>query len=329
MAPALPPSDRGSLTPAAKLLSDPATRLVLEAIGDARGRPQTTASLMENAAPRGFNARLTRDRLRQLQRENLAVPSASGAGQSATTTRWTLTPTGRELQRTLAIVTRVLGNAATRAPAIPDRPSTVLDVAFHSLADPATARVLTILGEHPGEVSPSVLEHAAAPVSRRTMYRRLADLGDAGIALHITHRTVPRTSSWEMSPGWRSAASVPMLLAWWDWRRSGIPDSAAAQVRALVATILPTVHTRPEQSGTVEWTFVGPTRTATLGIEVAGRAARQQPSAHPTATASGEAITWLEALVAGRREGISTVGDTELSASTLNAVRAALFTDVR
>lgn len=205
----------------------------------------------------------------------------------------------------------------------------LLGVAFGLLADRDAGRVLSALGEHPGPVSPTTLEAACTPVSRRTMYRRLEDLGSAEVALHVTHSTVPRTSSWELSPRWRSAASVPMLLAWWDWRRDGPPTSAAKQVRALAMTVLPVLHGRGLPSGVVEWQIGTPTEEISLRVAFADGGARVDDSTPPSAVASADALTWLGALVAGRREEIEVQGDSALAASALDSIRAALLTDVR
>ncbi|MDQ8045629.1 MAG: helix-turn-helix domain-containing protein [Solirubrobacteraceae bacterium] len=312
---------------ASVLLAEGARRAVIAILG-AHGGPLASAVIAERA-PLDVTPRLIRDRIRELERHGVLSPVDQTPGGTG---RWQLTTAGQELFRLLALMTRIVTNAAGLRPntsaATRDR---AVGRALDALTDPV---VLTILRELSEKValSPPALEARCRPTPRRTVYRRLTPLVEAGVVVRSTTGQVPRSTAYTLNDDWRPAAAIQLLSTWWSTRHPQVAGAVEdPDLDGLLHSILPRTKLTKGFHGSVLWVVTGSPRDP-LRLSAHGQTISLDFSTpeHPTdATIQGGAADWAAGLVSGNRDGLTTSGDRDLADAVFAAVRAAALSYVR
>lgn len=330
-----PPSgsnDLGHAPTVTRLLHDAANRTIIAALAEDREEPLDLAGLQAHALP-SSPVRFLRDRLRQLadagvvSRVEERGPRATGA-----TATWALTHAGRDLHRIHAVIVRIVTRAgAPRVAASTRRRDAAVEAALDALADPATLRILRELAGTEEPLDPDALEAACAPVTRRTLYRRLRVLQDEGLVSRLVTHQVPRRTHYALQDRWRPVAGVLLLSSWWELRH-GADHTAELDLALLLQLVAPVAKTRAQ--GITVCTVSDATEPAGVLLELAGgqlRAQRQSSGSavQPDATISGTGLAWAAALVTDARDGLTISGTPELADATIASVRAALLAYVR
>lgn len=321
-------------------MADEASRTVLVALGDAHARGIDGFAITEEPLPE-TTPRVVRERLRDLERAGVVRPVEREEAGRGAPSNWALTDAGRDLHRLLSLITRIVTRAASPR-SVTRRASEERAVAeaLGWFADVGTLRILGALAAAAEPVGPTTLEAATAPLPRRTLYRRLRPLLDAGAVTRIPGHTVPRSTSYELADRWRPVAALPVLGAWWE-SRHWPADVAAATVdlTGVAHCIAPQVRLASRHAGRrVQFAFgsaLGEASPITFEVAAAGIVAQTTSTAHGTdaqpvdASISGTNAAWSTALVTDRSDGLQLAGDEMLARDSIVALRAALLAYVR
>lgn len=312
------------------LLADPVNAVIISTLGERRAEPLTAPALAERELV-GVAPRLVRDRMRQLERHGIVAATDHETAGTSKRSRWALTVAGRDLFSLQSVMTRIVTHAARLpAAAAPDTRHRLVSRVLSELADPIVIALLRALAA--GPAGPTTLEDACAPTPRRTLYRRLGTLVDAGVVRRTTTHEVPRRTSYELDERWRPVVSILLLSAWWEWRHAGTQQSAmASDLEGLLLGIMPLVRVaRPRQDSCVRFVVAADDHEG--GMTLRCQQARLVPAgdaATPTATVAGHPSAWASALVNDRREELAFSGDAALAGEFLSAVRGAVLAYVR
>lgn len=306
--------------PPLELLRDPVVRLLLtELDGDTT---LSTQALAERARL-GLNQRQLRDKIRDAATDGVVAADTPPPGQPRI---WRTTATGRDLARLLAIARRVSSRAVGVSP---DAPSVLHDRALDQLlgwtADASILKIAGALADR-GPVETSLLAARCADIPRRTMYRRLAPLVDAGAVQHSTQHTMPRSTRYELTTRYRALVALPLVAAWWEARHSPGPI-AVPDVSCMLRVAVPLVRMPRGEQCTLQWTTSEPDRSFTTVQREGGTQLTTVPTpdSSPTANLAGRQIDWIAALVTGDTDGIELAGDQQLARRALQAMRAAML----
>lgn len=311
------------------LLADRATREIIGTLGDA---PEQSfdAPQIAGAIDVAVSGRLVRDRLRVLERGALVVATSRAASDGSEPTRWALTESGRDLHRLLSLITRITTHAARLPDAAPSSAvDPVVGCALSTLADHAVVGVLRALVAVP-ELDPLALEAACPFVPRRTLYRRLGPLVDAGVVIRETTRQVPRKTRYSFADRWRPAVAILVLIAWWEGRHP-IPGGPPTVIdfEGVVTAIGPAVRLRRTTSAEVRLRLAVDDHRFDVIAARTVRCAPVDPAAGPAATISGSTRAWMGALVEGQRQELAVTGDAAEAEQLVAGLRAALLAYVR
>ena len=318
------------------LLADEVSRSLLIALGDAHARGLGGLAVTEEPLP-GTTPRVVRERLRELERAGVVeVTERAAAGGGLTPARRS-PAAGRDLHRLLSLITRIVARASTpRAVARRSAEDRAVGDVLGWFADPASVQVLRALATTAAPVGPVALEEAAFPTPRRTVYRKLRPLLDAGAVTRIPGRTVPRSTQYELADRWRPVAAIPVLGAWWEIRYW--PGEAAAgtiDLTGVMHSIAPQVRVNAHYEGRqVDFGFdsgLPAAQTLRAGLsDERIRLSEPPPGASAAdAAAHGTNGAWATALVTDRTDGLTLEGDQTLARDAINGVRAALLAYVR
>ncbi|MEH3054067.1 MAG: winged helix-turn-helix transcriptional regulator [Patulibacter minatonensis] len=330
-----PPRPRAASTgsPGATLLADPATRAIVAHLG-AAGAGSLDATQIAGAVQLSLTGRLVRDRLRILERRGVVVATSRAASDGSAPTRWALTDAGRDLHRLLSLITRITAHAARLPEASGQAKATdaVVGCTLSALDDPIVRTVARQLGAA-SFLEPLELEAACTGIPRRTLYRRLGPLVDAGAILRETTRQVPRSTRYALVDRWRPVVAVLVLIAWWESRHPGAASPPADLDLAGAMTIVsPRVRPRRGGDAVVRWVVAEPgARFASFDTATADGAVvtRASDAATPTATVRAPLAAWTAALVEGSFGPLEITGDAAQAEAMLAAFRAALLAYVR
>lgn len=308
---------------ATAILADAGCRAIVRALGDGE-RVRLSAAEVHARAHDGIAPRLVRDRIRELDRAGFLT-----AVDTFPVLQWSLTPAGRDLHRLLSVIERIVSRAAglgdDRVPgAHRDR---AIERTLRALGDPVVQQVLAALaGDAP--VGPVTLEERCRPTPRRTLYRRLQEMVDTGVVLRDTSIGVPRTSTYAFAPGWRHAAVLGMLPAWWESRRHQ-PHSRShvLDIEIPVLILLPTVRAaRLPDGARVRWAVEYEEDRADILLEACGeRLVAAADGGAAGAEVVGTPAGWAAALISDRPDALEITGDASLARGVADAVRAELL----
>lgn len=311
---------------------------MLVALAEAHARGPAGIAITEEPLP-GTTPRVVRERLRELERASVVAVVGRGEPVRGAPTHWALTDAGRDLHRLLSLINRIVTRASSaRSISRQAGEDRAVAEALGWFADPGSLRVLGALAAAHGSVGPVALEAAAQPMPRRTLYRRLRPLLDAGAVIRIPGHTVPRTTHYELADRWRPVAAIPVLGAWWESRHW--PAEVAARtidLRGVVHCIAPQVRLAERHAGRrVAFEFGdSPEGGAPITFEVTSAGisvdtdTSDGPVSHPDARVAGTNAAWSAALVTDRGDGLRFEGDEALARDAIVAVRAALLAYVR
>lgn len=321
-------SDRpvGPSRSAIDLLADPVSRAVIVTLGELDA--EQDGLVVTEAALDGASPRLIQSRVRELDRHGIVRAIAAGPNQPR---RWRLTEAGRDLFRLQTLMTRVILRASQR-PAT--TPAPIRDTAFggvlSGLADPVTAQLCLALARATAPIGPVPLEEQCAPTPRRTLYRRLGALVDAGVVERRSGHTVPRTTFYVLVDTWRPAAAIPVLAAWWESRHWGDHTDPVGDVPVgLLAAVLPLARIGAGHDGrTLSWHADGGSGVR-LVVERDRLRIDDAGGAGADVAVRGSIDAWCTAMVTDRRDRLHTEGERTLAQAAITAVRTALLAYVR
>lgn len=319
------------------LLADEASRSVLVALADAQARGPGGVAITEEPLP-GTTPRVVRERLRELERASIVAVVDRDAGVRGAPTYWALTDAGRDLHRLLSLINRIVTRASSaRSLSRQSGEDRAVAETLGWFADPGTLRVLGALAAAHGPVGPVALEAAAEPMPRRTLYRRLRPLLDAGAVTRIPGHTVPRSTHYELADRWRPVAAIPVLGAWWESRHWPAELAASTvDLRGVVHCIAPHVRLATRHADRrVRFAFddEGSPDPVTFAASSTGivvdAGAPETEATKLDAQVAGTNAAWSAALVTDRSDGLSFGGDEALARDAIVALRAALLAYVR
>ncbi len=347
---ALSPSDaRPPTRPSAiHVLADPVNRAVVLALGEAHDQGIESLVVTEEALA-DATPRLIRSRLRDLERAGIVEAASAGPNQPR---QWLLTTAGRDLFRLHALMTRIVLRAsrlpAASPPVLRER---AVAAALSAFADPVVMQITRVLAAASGPIGPTALEEGCQPVARRTLYRRLTPLLEAGVVERTSGRTVPRTTFYALTDRWRPTAAVPMLAAWWESRHwSETPGFAPSSFAGVLQAALPLARMEGVHHGKrVLWrvTDADGAPLASGALAVDGDRLRAVAAGHESlgvgddassgsdseaiivSEVSGSAMAWGAAMVSDRRDDLILSGDATVTQAAIAAVRAVLLAYVR
>lgn len=333
---AQPPAPAGAPHPSATArLADPTTRGILRALGEASGTPLTSAMIADRH-PQMPTARLIRDRLRDLEQGGIVetIHGHHDAARSGSELFWQLTVPGMELYRLGALIARIVLQAmGIETTATPETRERIVHTTLGAMADPQTMRVGRVLASARGPLDPSELERLCAPTPRRTLYRRLSLLVDAGVVKRETTREVPRRTRYQLVERWRPVAGALLLAAWWELRHDKAEERGRSfDLSGLLRVALPSVRLRDgHRPGRLRWQVTDGERVVSeVDVEARGGGLEQPANeATPDATAAGTPRAWASALVTDHTDDLAIDGDAALVNDVLTALRAAALRYLR
>lgn len=318
--PSVPPASAPTRRPL-ELLGDPVIRMLLTEL-EGNDTARSTQELAERVML-GLTQRQLRDKLRDAAGDGIVTGETPQPGQPRI---WRMTDNGRDLARLLAIARRVTSRAMNVAP---DAPSVLHDRALDRLlawtADPIILKIAGALADR-GPIETSVVAERCADIPRRTMYRRLAPLVEAGAVQHTTQHTMPRSTSYELNMRYRALVSLPLVAAWWEARHSSGPVTVP-DVACMLRVAMPLVRIPRGELATLRWETTEPDRAFTT-VRRAGAtqlSTLREAAPSPTVTLTGRQIDWVAALVTGEHQDIQITGDPQLGQRALQAMRAAML----
>lgn len=330
-----PPSASADLGPAptvTRILRDPTNRLIIATLAEERDRPLDVAGLQAHAFPEA-PVRFLRDRLRQLAESGVverdAAPTPRTAGATST---WVLSAAGRDLHRIHAVIVRIVTRAgAARVTASGHRQDLAVEVALEALADPSTLRIVQQLAASGNPMDPDALEAACAPVTRRTLYRRLRVLQDEGLVDRLVTHEVPRRTHYALHDRWRPVAGVLLLAAWWELRH-GATSQPSFDLPLLLHLVAPVAKSQRGRDGLVRCTVTAPASDPSevrLQLRDGGLRLPGPSAGDDDAAIAGTPLAWAAALVTDARGELEITGDADLADALITGARAALLAYVR
>ncbi len=209
----------------------------------------------------------------------------------------------------------------------------IVQTTLSAMSDAQTIRVGRVLASASGPLDPTELEELCAPIPRRTLYRRLSLLVDAGVVQRETTREVPRRTRYQLVERWRPVAGALLLSAWWELRHDKAEERGRSiDLAGVLSVALPTVRLRDQhRAGRLRWQVTdGETVVSEVDL-IAHGGTLEQPSSSgtPDATAAGNPRAWATALVTDHTEDLSISGDEHLVHDVLTALRAAALRYLR
>lgn len=332
MALSLPDASPPTRHSAIHVLADPVSRAVVLALGEAHDQGVDALVVTEEALA-DATPRLIRSRLRDLERSGIVEAAAAGPNQPR---QWRLTTPGRDLFRLHALMTRIVLRAsrlpAGSPPVLRER---AVASALAAFDDPVAMQIARVLAGAGGPIGPTALEAGCESVARRTLYRRLTPLLEAGVVERTSGRTVPRTTYYALGDRWRPAAAVPVLAAWWESRHwAATPGFGAEAFSGVLDAVLPLARVEGAHDGKrLVWSVTGLGATASGVLVVERDRLRAAPATAGGTTNDGQvegsAQAWGAAMISDRRDDLAVEGDAALAQSAITAVRAALLAYVR
>lgn len=334
--PPLGTTDLGPAPTVTRILRDPSNRAIIATLAEERDEPLDVAGLQSRALP-SSPVRFLRDRLRHLAEVGVVERAAErGPRAAGATATWELTAAGRDLHRIHALIVRIVTRAgAPRVAASPHRRELAVEAALDALADPPTLRIMSELASSPDPLDPDALEELCAPVTRRTLYRRLRILQDEGLVSRLVTHEVPRRTHYALQDRWRPVAGVLLLSAWWELRH-GLGRATTFDLALLLHLVAPVAKVGRAHEGRVTCTVVGEggAPLAALALDLRGGqvcAVPLEPNASVAddAAISGTPLAWAAALVTDARSDLAITGSNDLADAAILSARAALLAYVR
>lgn len=329
------PDAPGSPHPSATArLADATTRGILKTLGEA-GERALTSAMIADQHPQMPTQRLVRDRLRELERGGIVqVIDQPTTAKSGSELFWRLTTPGMELYRLGSLIARIVLQAmGIEATARAETRERIVQTTLSAMADPQTLRVGRVLASATTPLDPGELEALCAPLPRRTLYRRLSLLVDAGVVSRETTREVPRRTRYQLVERWRPVAGALLLSAWWELRHDQAEKRGRSiDLSGLLSVALPTVRLKEShRTGRLRWQVTDATGIVSeVDVEAADGALRLPAiDGAPNATAAGTPRAWATALVTDHVEDLDISGDADLVHDVLGALRAAALRYLR